>query len=343
LKVAKLYRFGDIRIEKIPLPEPSSREALVKVKACGICSGDVMPWYIEKKAPLVLGHEISGEIVKIGDEVKEKTNLKEGDRVVVHHHAPCMSCFFCKRGDYVQCETWRNSKIIPGGLSEYIILPYENLINDTLKIPDNISFEEAALVEPTACVVKSLRRVNIRKGDTLVVIGLGVMGQIHLMLAREFGGEKLIGVDIVPFRLEKALQAGADFVIDASKEDVVEKLSALTNGMMAQAVIVGPGKTELIAQSLRLVSRGGTLLIFTPTPPDERLLLSVNDLYFKDITITTSYSCGPEDMKTALNFIERKIVRSELLITHRFNLDDTKKAYEITALAKDSLKCIINF
>jgi len=343
LRVAKLYKFGDIRIEEIPLPEPSPKEALVRVKACGICSGDVMPWYIEKKAPLVLGHEISGEIIKIGDKIKSEISLKEGDRVAVHHHAPCMSCFFCRRGDFVQCETWKKSKIIPGGLAEYIVVPEVNLKNDTLRLPDSVSFEEGALVEPVACVVKSLKRANIKKGDTIVVIGLGVMGQIHIMLAKEFGAERVIGVDMVSFRLKKALQAGADYVIDVSQKNIYEEIKKITDGLMAQEVIVGPGNVNLITDSLKLVSRGGTLLIFTPTPPEEKLSFFVNDIYFNDITITTSYSCGSDDMKRALNFIETGIVRSNLLITHRFKLNETKKAYDITSLAKDSLKCMILF
>lgn len=343
MRVAKLYKFGDIRIEEIPLPEPSPKEALVRVKACGICSGDVMPWYIEKKAPLVLGHEISGEIIKIGDKIKSEISLKEGDRVAVHHHAPCMSCFFCRRGDFVQCETWKKSKIIPGGLAEYIVVPEVNLKNDTLRLPDSVSFEEGALVEPVACVVKSLKRANIKKGDTIVVIGLGVMGQIHIMLAKEFGAERVIGVDMVSFRLKKALQAGADYVIDVSQKNIYEEIKKITDGLMAQEVIVGPGNVNLITDSLKLVSRGGTLLIFTPTPPEEKLSFSVNDIYFNDITITTSYSCGSDDMKRALNFIETGIVRSNLLITHRFKLNETKKAYDITSLAKDSLKCMILF
>ncbi len=343
MRVARLYKFGDIRIEEVPLPEPNEKAALVRVKACGICSGDVMPWYIEKKAPLVLGHEIAGEIVKIGDKIKGEISLKEGDRVVVHHHAPCMECVFCSRGDYVQCETWRSSKIIPGGMAEYILVPYENLKHDTLKIPENVTFEQAVLVEPTACVVKSLKRARIKKGDTLLVIGLGVMGQMHIMLAREFGIKRVIGADLVPFRLERALKAGADYVIDVSKEDLKQKLKEITDGVMPQVVIVGPGSTELISQSLSLVSRGGTVVIFTPTPPNEILHISVNEIYFKDITITTSYSCGPDDTREALSLIEKGILKAELLITHRFCLDEVRKAYEITAEAKNSLKCMVIF
>ncbi|MCS7203294.1 MAG: zinc-dependent dehydrogenase [Thermodesulfovibrio sp.] len=343
MKVAKLYKFGDIRIEDIPTPQPGPKEALVRVKACGICSGDVMSWYIEKKAPLVLGHEISGEIVKIGEEIKREISLKEGDRVAVHHHASCMSCFYCSRGDYVQCNSWKTSNIIPGGISEYILVPEIILKNDTFLLPDNVSFEEGALVEPVACVIKSLRRANIKSGDIVVIVGLGVMGQIHIMLAKYFGAAKVIGVDMVPFRLNQAIKAGADDVIDVLKENSYEKLKNLTDGLMAQVVVVGPGKVDVIYESLKLLSKGGTLLLFTPTPPEEKLCISVNDIYFNDITITTSYSCSSEDMKKALSFIEKKMIKSDLLITHRFSIESVKEAYELTAEAKNSLKCLILF
>ncbi len=343
MKVAKLYKFNEIKIEEIPIPEIKSNEALVKVKACGICSGDVMPWYIEKKAPLVLGHEISGEIVKIGDTIKDEIKLKEGDKVFVHHHAPCMECSYCKRGDHVQCETWKNSKIYPGGISEYIILPEVILKNDTLKIPEHVSFEEAALVEPVACVVKSLKRAHMKEGDTILIVGLGVMGQIHIMLAREFGAEKIIGADMVDFRLQKALEAGADYVINIKEENVYEKLKEITKGIMPQCIIVGPGDIKVIEFYLKALSKGGTILIFTPTPPGEKISLSINDLYFNDITITTSYSCGPEDTRKALEFISNKKINHKILITHEFGIDETPKAYEITSKAKESLKCLIKF
>jgi L-iditol 2-dehydrogenase len=157
MKVAKLYSFNDIRIEDMPVPKIGHGDALMKTKASGICSGDVMPWYIEKKAPLVLGHEPAGEIVELGNKVK---SFKVGDKVFTHHHAPCLTCRYCRRGDYVQCETWKNTKIIPGGISEYILIPEINLNNDTLKLPEHVSFEDGTLVEPTACVVKGLKRAG---------------------------------------------------------------------------------------------------------------------------------------------------------------------------------------
>ncbi|MBA3061330.1 MAG: sorbitol dehydrogenase, partial [Nitrospirae bacterium] len=198
MKVAKLYSFNDIRIEDIPIPEIGPGDALIKTHACGICSGDVMPWYIEKKAPVVIGHEPTGEIVAAG---KDVTSFKPGSRVFTHHHAPCFTCRLCRRGDYVQCETWKNTRIIPGGISEYILIPQINLENDTLSLPDTLSYEDGTLIEPTACVVKALKRVGIRRGDTVLVIGLGIMGQLNIILARKYGADRVIGADMIAFRL----------------------------------------------------------------------------------------------------------------------------------------------
>lgn len=340
MKIAKLYSFNDIRIEDMPVPRVGPREALLKTKASGICSGDVMPWYIEKKAPLVLGHEPSGEIVEVG---KEVTSFKPDDRVFVHHHAPCFICRYCRRGDYVQCETWKNTKIIPGGISEYILIPETNLENDTISLPDNLSYEDGTLIEPTACVVKALKRANVRRGDTVLIIGLGVMGQLHILLARTYGADKIIGADMVQFRLEKAQEFGADEVIDVSKDNLIDRLKEITDVAMADLVIVGPNNIDAMRQGISAVGAGGSVLFFTPAKPGEQLTIEPNDLYFRDINIINSYSCGPTDTADALELIEKGIVRAEKLITHRFTIEETAEAFRMTAEAKDSLKSVIVF
>lgn len=343
MKIAKLYNYSDIRIEDIAIPVPGDNDVLIKTKACGICSGDVMQWYIEKKAPLVLGHEPAGEIVAIGQGLLDKLSYNVGDNVFVHHHAPCMSCRYCRRGDFVQCDTWRNSRIIPGGISEYFLVPEINVLNDTLKIPADLSCEDGALIEPVACVVKSLKRSLIKEDDIILIIGLGFMGQVHILLSRYFHARVVIGADLVPYRLKKALEFGADSVIDVSKENLVNTLKHLTDGHMADIVIVCPNSIEAVLEGLNCVARGGTLMLFAPVKPDEFLKLDPNYLYFRDINITTSYSCGPTDTKQALKFIQDGIVNAESLVTHRFPIDQTEKAFRITAEAKDSLKCMIVF
>lgn len=341
MKVAKLYSFEDIRIEDVPIPEIGPGDALIRTKACGICSGDVMPWYIEQKAPLVIGHEPTGEIVEIGREAAAL--FKPGDRVFAHHHAPCMSCKCCLRGDYVQCETWRSSKIIPGGISEYILVPEINLRNDTLRLPEDVSFESGVLMEPAACVVKSLRRSNIKRGDTVFIIGLGVMGQLHVQLAREFGAGAIIGADMVPYRLQIASAFGADHVIDVKKYDALETLKDLTDGRMADIVIVGPNSAAAMRQGIKSAARGGTVTFFTPAKPGERLELDPNALYFNDVNLVTSYSCGPDDTSAALGYIQKGVISPEKLITHRFRIGDSSKAFRMTAEGGDSLKSIIVF
>ena len=243
----------------------------------------------------------------------------------------------------MQCETWRDTKIIPGGISEYVLIPGINLKNDTLLLPDSMSYEDGTLIEPTACVVKSLKRAAIKPGDTILIIGLGVMGQMHVLLAKEFGAGGIIGADMVPYRLNKALESGADHVIDVSKDSLIDKLKNLTGGLMADVVIVGPNSAGAMRQGIDAVSRGGTVVLFTPAKPGEMLNIDPNELYFKDISVVTSYSCGPDDTKKALDLINKGLVTSEKLVTHRFSIDETEKAFRLTAEAKDSLKCIITF
>lgn len=344
MKVAKLYKFNDIRIEDMPIPKVGPREALVKTRACGICSGDVMPWYIEKKAPLVLGHEPAGEIVELGNSLKiQGSKFKIGDRVFIHHHAPCMNCKYCFRGDYVQCKTWKNSRIIPGGISEYILIPEINLLNDTLLLPENTTYEDATLIEPTACVVKSLKRSKIKEGDTVLIIGLGVMGQIQTLLLKKFGAEKIIGADMIDFRLKKALDHGADYVINVLKDDLYSSLKDITKGYMANIVIVNPNSIDALKSAINSVSRGGTIVLFTPVKPGEILSIDPNFLYFKDISIVTSYSCGPDDTMEALEYIKEGLVTANKIVSHKFSIDETEKAYRITAEARNSLKCLIIF
>lgn len=340
MKIAKLNSFNDIRIEDIPIPRVGPGDALIKTRACGVCSGDVMPWYIEKKAPLVPGHEIAGEVVSVGEKV---THFRTGNRVFTHHHAPCLSCRFCRRGDYVQCYTWKKSSLIPGGISEYILIPALNLENDTITLADTVSFEDATLVEPAACVVKGLKRAKIRRGDTVLVIGLGVMGMIHVLLAKEYGAGRVIGADMVPYRLEKAIGLGADHVIDVTKKGLVEGLKDITGGDLAELVIAGPNSAEVMMNGIECIQPGGQIVLFTPAKPGEMLRIDPNKLYFKDINILTSYSCGPSDTADAYEFIERRIVTAEKLVTHRFPIEQTAEAFRITSLAADSLKSLIVF
>ena len=335
------YLDTDLRvsIREFPVPSLAPGELLIRTRACGICSGDIMGWYMQRKAPLVFGHEPTGEVAAIGPDVE---TFRPGDRVFVHHHAPCMHCDLCQRGEFVQCPAWRASRLDPGGMAEYFIVPDGNVREDTLPLPAEVSFVDGALVEPVACIVKSLRRAGLRGGERVAIIGLGIMGQLHVLLARHAGVRQVIGLDRVPFRLARARELGADATIDVDREDPVARLDALTNGSMADAVIIGPGSLEAMELGLALAGRGATVVFFTTSRPEDRLSISPQDLYFREIRLVPSYSCGPDDTREALRLIQRGVVSAAQVVTHRFPLDQIDEAYR-TAGQPVSLKTVVTF
>jgi L-iditol 2-dehydrogenase len=338
MKVARLYDYLDVRIEEEPIPEIGPADALVKVRACGICSGDVVPWYIRRKAPLVFGHEPVGEIVDVGRRVK---GPRTGDRVFVHHHAPCFRCRRCERGEFVQCDTWRASRIEPGGMAEYVRVPSTNLQGDTLPLPSNVSDEDGALTEPLACVVKSLQRAGKVADASVLIIGLGIMGQMHVLLARHWGARQILAADLVPWRCEVGGRLGADSVIDAGKSELRSAVLDLTGGEGAEVVIVGPATVEALEQGVACAARGGTIVQFMGTEPGVTFALPTFDFYFRELRLVTSYSCGPVETRAALELIERGVVNASQVVTHRFPLERADEAYRVAATDKCSLKTLV--
>ncbi len=339
MKVARLYDFLDVRVEEEEPPAIGEGEALVRTAACGICSGDVVAWYIRRKAPLVFGHEPVGEVVEIGAGVD---SVAVGDRVFVHHHAPCMDCPICRRGEYVQCPTWKASAIDPGGMAEYFRVPATNL-TDTLRLPPQVRWQDGALVEPLACVVKSLARAGEVGDRSLLIIGLGVMGQLHVVLARHYGARMIIAADLEESRCAHAAGLGADVVINAAQEDLVEAVRRHSAGAGAEVVIAGPATVAAIQQGLACASRGGTVVQFMGTQPGETLPLDTFDYYFRELRLVPSYSCGPDDTENALALIAAGIVRAEQVVTHTFPLAEAATAYEVAATDRRSIKTLVTF
>lgn len=340
MKVARLYDFLDVRIEEQPVPAIGPGEALVRARACGICSGDVVPWYIRKKAPLVFGHEPVGEIVEVGAGV---SGFRPGDRVFVHHHAPCFRCRACARGEFVQCPTWKQSHLDPGGMAEFFRVPAGNLAGDTLHLPDHVSDADGALVEPLACVVKSLARAGDVAGATVLIIGLGVMGQLHVLLARHLGAGRVLGADLVPSRCAMAVQLGADAVFDAGAAPLAEQVREATGGEGAEIVIVGPATVEALEAGLACAARGATVVQFMGTAPGETLTLPTFDFYFRELRLVPSYSCGPVETRRALDLISAGVIAARHVVTHRFPLAAAAEAYRVAALDKAAIKAMVMF
>lgn len=331
------HRPGEMRLETVPLPDHGEEGMLVRIRACGLCPGEAMDWYMARKAPLVLGHEPVGEVVATGRAVE---GFRPGDRVFVHHHAPCMRCARCRRGDHVHCATWRRTRLIPGGVSQFAVVPPEIVAGDTLLLPPELSDEAATFIEPLATVVKSLRRSRMRSGDRVLVIGLGVMGMLHLILARALGAGGLIGADRVPSRLERARRAGADRVVDVGRQTLADAARDATDGDGAEVVIVGPGSVEAIQAGFEAAAPGGTVVLFTPSEPAARWPLPVHDAYFREVTIVPSYSCGPDDTREALRHL-REGLPVEALITHRLPLEEAMEGYRLVREATDALKVVV--
>ena len=336
MKVAMYYNNKNIPLEGMPVPKIGEDEILVKIIASGICGSDVMEWYRTKKAPLVLGHEIAGVIEQAGKNVKK---FKKGDRVFVTHHVPCESCFYCREGKETVCDTLRSTNFSPGGFSQYVRVPKINVEKGTFPLPKNLSFEEGTFIEPLGCVVRGQRIADVRKNHSVLVLGSGISGLLHIKLAKSKGA-KVIATDINQFRMDMAKKAEADHVLNA-KDLTPEKLKKLNHGKLADRVIVSTGAVPAIKQAFESIEKGGTILLFAPTDPGKNIEIPFNDLWFKGVTLTTTYAAVRKDLEEAISLIRNRKVNVRDMITHRLPLSETKKGFELVSKAEDSVKVII--
>jgi L-iditol 2-dehydrogenase len=338
MRVAMYYTNQDIRIEEMPTPEIGPGELLIRVEASGICGSDVMEWYRMHKAPLVLGHEIAGEVVAVGEGV---TNYKVGDRVSASHHVPCNTCHYCLSGNHTACDTLRTTNFDPGGFAEFLRLPALNVDRGVYLLPDEVSFEEATFIEPLACVLRAQRRVQVEPGKTVLVLGSGIGGLLHIHLAGRLGATRVIATDIDDARLRAASRFGADLALNA-REDIPVRLREVNEGRLADSIIVCTGAVTALQQAMECVERGGTILFFAPTDKDVTIPLSINELFWRnDVTLTTSYAGDYADHMTALQLIQAKRVTVNEMITHKLGLAETGEGFKLVAEAHDSIKVII--
>lgn len=340
MRVAMYYSNLDVRLEEMPTPEIGYGEVLIRVEASGICGSDVMEWYRIHKVPLVLGHEVAGVIETVGKGVEK---FKVGDRVTAAHHVPCNTCKYCLAENHTVCDTLRTTNFYPGGFAEYIKLPAINVDRGILVLPEKVSFEEATFVEPLACVLRAQRRAGLKAGDTVLVIGSGIAGMLHVHLASMLGAGMVVATDVIEYRLNTALQFGAHIAVHA-KDDIVSHLRDMNNGMLADLVIVCTGAESAIIQALASVERGGTVLFFAPTDPGIDIPLSLNEVFWRnDVTLTTSYAGAPIDCAIALELIRAGRLRVNEMITHRLGLAETGLGFQMVLQPQEynSLKVII--
>jgi len=340
MRVAMYYRNSDIRLEEVERPTIGPDELLVKIHASGICGSDVMEWYRIHKAPMVLGHEIAGEVAEVGTHVK---GFAPGDRVVATHHVPCSTCHHCLSGHETVCDLLLSgTRFDPGGFCEYVRLAPVNVAKGTWKIPDHLSYDAATFVEPLACVLRGQRMAGLQPGASVLVLGSGISGLLHVHLAAVSGAGFIAATDLSDYRLAMARQFGATATFNAT-EDVPTLFHQRNNQRGADLVIVCAGAEAAFHQAFNSVARGGTILIFAPTMDGVTIPLGINDLFWRrDVTITTTYAGGPQDCLAALELISHGRVRVEEMITHQFALSDTVKGSTLVAEAGESMKIIIH-
>jgi L-iditol 2-dehydrogenase len=336
LKAAVYYNNNDVRIEDLERPIPGTGEILIKVHASGICGSDVMEWYRIKKAPLVLGHEIAGVVEEVGGGVE---SFKVGDRVTAAHHVPCNECRYCKRGAHSVCETLRTTTFYPGGFAEFVRVPAINVRVGVFKLPDSMSFVEGSFSEPLGCVVRGMRVSGFKAGSSVLVIGSGISGILHIKLARALGASHITAVDVNEKRLEQAKEFGADVVLMAG-EDIKEALVKSPGGL-ADFVAICAGADGAITTALKCVDRGGVILFFAPKEPGATFPMPLFDLWRDNITLVNSYASPPADTLKAIELIGERKVSVEDMVSHRFALDGAAKGFKLVSEAADSLKVII--
>ncbi len=338
MRVAVYYSNTDLRIEDQPVPTISDDEALMRIEASGICGSDVMEWYRRDKVPLVLGHEVAGTISRIGKKVKK---FKVGDRVVATHHVPCLKCEYCRSGHETVCETLRKTHFYPGGFAEFIRLPAINLRLGTLKIPQNVSFEEASFVEPLGCVFRGQRLAGMKTGKRVLIIGSGISGLLHVKLAKALKAKTIIATDVDSFRLQMAKKFGATAAFDA-RENIPAKVRKINKGRGADIVILCSGAQAAVEQGLKSVERGGTVLIFTAAAKDSFLPVTTNEIFWRtEVSVLSSYAASPNDLKEALRLIAQKKVKVKDMITHRLSLEQIQKGFDLVVRPDYSIKVII--
>lgn len=329
MKAVLVRSLDDVAVVEMEKPVPGPGEIVVAMKAVGICGSDTTPWYVASKAPVVLGHEPAGVVSEAGALVRV---FRTGDRVVVHHHAACGACRFCRAGEDVMCPEWKKTRLHPGGLAEYVRVEAAAVATDTLRLPDALSFEDGALVEPLACAVKAVRRARVAAGDSVAVIGLGANGILLGLVAKSAGSGPLTGCDPDPARRAHALRLGFDRAVapgDALGEN--------------DAILVLPTADEAVRSALASAAPAARVVFYSPIEPGKAWRLEPQTAYLRDLSLLFSYSCGAADMREALALLERGAVRAADLVTNRVPLARAAEAFALARQGGDVLKVVVTF
>ncbi|RME19959.1 MAG: alcohol dehydrogenase [Deltaproteobacteria bacterium] len=337
MKVGVYYSNSDVRVEQLPVPQIGPGEFLLRVEASGICGSDVLEWYRKKTAPRVLGHEVAGTVERVGPDV---SGIYEGDRVFVSHHVPCNSCKYCLAGQHTACETLHSTNFDPGGFAQFVRVPQLQADRGTFKLPDGMSCEQAVFIEPLACVLRAQRLCRIGPGRSILVLGAGVSGLLHLLLARARGAGPVAAVDPDAKRRDAAIRFGANAAVEPVG-DLAESLADTCGTAKFDTVVVCTGALSAFEAAFRLVDRAGVVCAFATPSPGQAVQLELSRFWRSGLSLVTSYAAAPSDLAEALSLIDSGIIPVDGLITHRLPLDRIQEGFQLVCKGGEALKVII--
>jgi L-iditol 2-dehydrogenase len=340
MSAAMLYGVKDLRIEQTEVPEIGQGEVLVKIKAATTCGTDLKIYqrgYVEKviKLPTIFGHEWAGEVVEVGQNLDWP---QRGMRVRAGNSAPCLHCTMCQKGNYNLCE---NMIWLWGAYAEYIKVPARTVLVNMQEIPSHVSYEEASVTEPLACVLHGVEEAGVKMGDTVAIIGAGPIGLLHLLTTKKMGVEKAIVIDVVDERLEFAKKMGADETINSGRENAAEKVQKCTSGYGVDVAIEAIGLQATWEQALELVRKGGTVLEFGGCPPGTEIKLNAERLHYGETKVIGAFHATPFHFRKALNLIASRTIDVRPLITRKMKLEELKEAFNVLSTSKNEIKIAI--
>jgi len=340
MKAAFVKDKSVISVDETAKPTLGSADILVKMESCGICGSDLEKVFGKYGQPsMKLGHEPAGIISEVGEKV---TNFKKGDRVFTHHHVPCYSCHFCNHGNETMCPKYYETNLSPCGLAEEYLVPEWNVSHGgVLKIPDSMSFDEAAMIEPLGCCVRSWNKFSFQKGDSIAIFGVGPTGIMHVTLAKDTGFAEIYCLDVNDFCLEFVKKFGITDAINSNNSTKTEKILNDTDNCGVDIVIVATGNLQAVDTAIDLVRKGGTIMMFGVPSKGDAMNIDMSKIYSKEITLTTSYAASDSDTKEALQLIESGRVSVKDLITHKYSITETQRAFDHAHNGSDSMKIII--
>lgn len=328
MKASVCYKQNDLRTEDLPIPEISDNEVLIKMLACGLCGTDIQKIRGDTvNKPTVLGHEVVGEIVKKG---KNVSKFEIGDRVITAIHVPCFTCHYCNKGHYTICEQFRTNNIDPGGFAEFIRIPELHLNHLTHKVSNNVTDEEAILIEPIACCLHGLKQADIRPNDSVLIMGAGTIGILHAQLAKIKGANKVIVSDMSKFKLQKALNVGCDYAINIKEKNIIDEVNKITDGQGVDVIVIAAGVSSLVADAVNMVRRAGKIIVFSGFDKNKLVTLDVSRFFKDEISIIGTYSVTPYEFPEALDLLEKRKLNTKEMITHVYPLNKLSEAIDIS-------------